>query len=69
MWAMLRKKDDSDSNNESGDSEFDGCCPETPHYSLPFFSGEELNKKTKLGHCTAETVVEITDKNGKLVPV
>ena len=36
---------------------------------FPFFNRGELNKKAKVGHYTAEIVVEILDRHGKLVPI
>ena len=48
------------------DEEFDGYLPQ---YLFPFFNRDHLNKKTKVGHYTAEIVVEILDKNNKLVPI
>ena len=36
---------------------------------FPFFNRGELNKKAKVGHYTAEIVVEILGRHGKLVPI
>ena len=65
MKAMLTKNDSS-SDNESSTSDFDGYSTE---YLNPFFNREELHKKAKVGHYTAEIVVEILDRNNKLVPM
>ena len=36
---------------------------------MPFFNRDHLNKKAKVGHYTAEIVIEIVDRNGKIVPI
>ena len=56
------------SDNSTSEDEFDGYS-DIPEYLLPFFDRESLNKKTKVAQYTAETVVEILDRNGKLVPI
>ncbi|MBT8266800.1 MAG: aspartyl protease family protein, partial [Bacteroidia bacterium] len=58
-----------DSNNvcDNSDSDFEGYT--LPEFLNPFFSRENLNKKTKISHYAAELVVEILDKDGKLVPI
>ena len=66
MKAMMLNNNNSNSDNESSDEEFDGYLPQ---YLFPFFNRDHLNKKTKVGHYTAEIVVEIWDKNNKLVPI
>ena len=38
-------------------------------YLSLFFNRGDLKKKAKVGHYTAEIVVEILDRNGKLVPI
>ena len=62
MVTMLSKEN---SNNKNSDDEFDGY----PEYLNPFFNRDELTKKTKIGHYTAEIVIEIVDKNNKIVPI
>lgn len=54
--------------NNSNCDIFDGYV-DVPEYLLPFFDRASLNKKTKLAHYTGEIVVEILDRNGKLVPI
>jgi RNase H-like domain found in reverse transcriptase/Reverse transcriptase (RNA-dependent DNA polymerase)/Integrase zinc binding domain len=56
------------SDNSTSEDEFDGYS-DIPEYLFPFFDRESLNKKTKVAQYTAETVVEILDRNGKLVPI
>jgi hypothetical protein len=60
--------EDTVEDNSNSENEFDGYL-DVPGYLLPFFDRSSLNKKTKLAHYTAEIVVEILDKNGKLVPI
>ena len=66
MVAMLSQNSDKSISNEE---EFDGYPDYLKEYLHPFFNRDELTKKAKLGHYTAEIVVEILDRNGKLVPI
>ena len=61
MQAMLNRND-----NSSSSEDFDGYLPE---FLLPFFNREHLHKKAKVGHYTAEIIVEILDRNNNLVPI
>ena len=58
---MLNRND-----NSSSSEDFDGYLPE---FLLPFFNREHLHKKAKVGHYTAEIIVEILDRNNNLVPI
>ena len=80
MQALLSKNNHSDSSdNEQSSDEFEGYLKQTLGLSdsqvsfketvMPFFNRDHLNKKAKVGHYTAEIVIEIVDRNGKLVPI
>ena len=65
MQVMINKETNSDSDNDSIRDEFDGYV----QHLLPFSNRDHLHKKAKVGHYTAEIVVEILDRNNKLVPI
>jgi len=68
LVALFEDKDQQDSINEL-DSDFDGYRFNVPELLNPFFDRQHLQKKTKISHYTAEIVVEILDKHGKIVPI
>ena len=80
MKALLSKNNHSDSSdNDQSSDEFEGYLKKTLGLTdsqvsfqetvMPFFNRDHLHKKAKVGHYTAEMIIEILDRNGKLVPI